>query len=58
MFVFIIFIVIYFIVVCLKEILMSTPRRWRDSSAEECWKYVKDFTHKFRIFYTSDLHDV
>jgi len=37
---------------------MSTPRRWRDSSAEGWWKYVKDFTRKFRIFYTRELPGV
>jgi hypothetical protein len=40
--------VAYFSAVCLKEVLVSAPRRWKDNSAETCGSYVKDCEHKLQ----------
>ena len=42
------FIVTYFIAVCLKEMLVSAPWIWQDNSAETHKNCVKDCTHKLR----------
>jgi len=39
------FIVTYFIAVCIEQILVSAPWKWRYTNAETCMSYVKDPTH-------------
>ena len=40
------FIVTYFIAVCIEEVLVSAPWKWRYTNAEICISYVKNHTHK------------
>jgi hypothetical protein len=42
------FIVNYVIAVCLQDILVSAPWRWRDNNAETCRSYGKDSMYKLQ----------
>ena len=41
-------IVNYVIAVCLQDILVSAPWRWRDNNAETCRRYVTDSMQKLQ----------